>query len=279
MTEAVEVVEEAEDVVIPSKEELLGQPQEDNEDVDDEGTEEEAPELTEIEQKAIDMGWNKEGVEGKKNLSAEEFVDRKALYDDLHSLKRKNKQLQGDIENINKYQKQIREDERKKVITQLKADKVIALENEDHHRVVEIDEQLADERLKTTEDTKTVTNPAYDSWIAENSWYEEDVDMKDEAEIYGEIYARRNGGASPEEIYKAVTKHVKKEFPDKFGNVKRDAPSPVSPSTPPASKSNKQAKLSAKNMPAADRQIMKTILRTTSMSEQDYLKEYYEMQQ
>lgn len=110
MAEAAKVDEE---VVIPSKEELLGIKSED-EDLVDIVPDEDPSEYSEIELNAIEKGWNPEGVEGKKNLSAEEFLDRQSLYDDLHSLKRQNKRLATDIENINKYQKSIREDERKK---------------------------------------------------------------------------------------------------------------------------------------------------------------------
>lgn len=38
--------------------------------------EESTPEYSEIELEAIEHGWNPEGVEGKRNLSAEEFLDR-----------------------------------------------------------------------------------------------------------------------------------------------------------------------------------------------------------
>ena len=43
-------------------------------DLDVEEPIEATPEYTEIEQEAMGFGWNPEGVEGKKNLTAEEFV-------------------------------------------------------------------------------------------------------------------------------------------------------------------------------------------------------------
>jgi len=247
----------------------------------DEGIEdvvEEVAEVSEVEQKAIDMGWNPEGVDGKKNLSPEEFVDRKALYDDLHSLKRQNKQLRGDIDNINKYQEDIRADERKKVVEELKTQKKEALDDDDHDRVVQIDEQLADERDKAKEEKATPqTNEDFDEWVTSNSWYQDDKELREEADIYGEVYWTKNPTKSRDEVYKAVATHIKRSFKDKFENSNRKKPAAVEPSGSTPRGKGKKAKHTAKDLPSEARSVMKTILRTTSMSEEDYVKQYFAM--
>ena len=237
-----------------------------------------APEYTDQEQGAIDKGWNPEGVEGKKNLSAEEFLDRQSLYDDLHTLKRQNKRLQGDIENINKYQQDIRADERKKVVADLKTQKKEALDEDDHNRVIEIDEQLADAREEAKQEKATTqVNKDFNEWIGDNAWYTDDDELRSEADIYGEIYWTKNPAKSRNEVYDAVSKHIKRSYSDKFENTKRSQPSSVEPATGTPRQTKSKSKLSSKDLPADQRGIMKTILRTTDMTEEEYLKEYFAM--
>jgi len=267
MPKELEASIEEDEVVIPSKEELLGSTDEVEE-----------IEYSEIEQSAIEKGWNPEGVEGKKNLSAEEFLDRQSLYDDLHSLKRQNKRLQSDIENIAKYQKDIREDERRKVIEELKFQKKEALDVGDHDKVIEIDEQLADAReTAKREDAEAQTNEDFDVWVVENAWYNDDSDLRDEADVYGEAYWRRNPTKSRSEVYDAVSKHIKRAYGEKFENPKRAKPSAVEPASGTPRKPRVKSKYNASDLPADQRSIMKTILRTTDMTEEQYLKEYFAM--
>ena len=62
--------------------------------------EETAPETSggedysDVELEAIEHGWNPDGVEGKRNLSAEEFMDRKPLYDKIHATEKKLRRLE-----------------------------------------------------------------------------------------------------------------------------------------------------------------------------------------
>jgi len=268
----------AEEAEVPTKEELQEALESDNTESEGGSGEEEAPEVSEVEQKAIDMGWNPEGVEGKKNLTPEEFVDRKALYDDLHSLKRQNKQLRGDIDNINKYQEDIRADERKKVVEELKTQKREALDDGDHERVVEIDEKLNDERDKAKEEKVTPkTNEDFDVWVTNNPWYQDDKELREEADIYGEVYWTKNPTKTRDEVYKAVATHIKRSFKDKFGNSNRDKPAAVEPSKGTPRGKGKKAKHTVKDLPSEARSVMRTILRTTKMTEEAYVKQYFAM--
>jgi len=259
---------------LPTKEALLATNEA------EEATEDVVTELSEEEQSAIEKGWNPEGVEGKKHLSAEEFLDRQKLYDDLHSLKRQNKRLQGDIENINKYQEQIRDDERKKVVAELKIQKRDALEEGDHDRVVEIDDRLADEREKAkAEKTEVKSNEDFEEWIAENDWYQNDTELREEADIYGEVYWAKNPTKTRDQVYKAVSSHIKRSYKEKFENPKRAKASPVDSGTNSGTqKKPAKSKYSAKDLPSDQRSIMKTILRTTKgLTEEQYLKDYFSM--
>lgn len=264
------------EVEVPSKDELLDILDGNDIEVDNE----DAPELTKVELDAQSKGWNPEGVEGKKNLSAEEFLDRQSLYDDLHSLKRHNKRLQTDLDNVITYQDRVRADEREKVVAELKTQKKDALDEGDHDRVIEIDEKLADAR----EDAKTPTKPAkeelnedFEEWIGDNTWYKDDSELKDDADIYGEVYWKKNPTKTRNEVYDAVSKYIKRTHSDKFTNTKRDQQSDVEPSGGPTKRKSKSKDktYSAKDLSPQERSIMKTILRTSKMNEQQYLKEYF----
>lgn len=81
----------------------LSEFRDDYEGEEEQEVEQEEQQYSDIEVKAIEMGWNPEGVEGKRNLSAEEFVDRKELYDSIHSLKKQNKRLEEGYEALRKH--------------------------------------------------------------------------------------------------------------------------------------------------------------------------------
>jgi len=81
------------------------------------------PELTEVEQEAMQHGWTPEGVEGKRNLSAEEFMDRQPLYDDIRSLKKQTRKQQEAIDAMRQMQVVIRKRAAEEAIAILNAQK------------------------------------------------------------------------------------------------------------------------------------------------------------
>jgi len=271
---------QTEEVEIPTKEELLDIIEDNDEVVED--IVEESPEYSDIEAQAIEKGWKPEGVEGKRNLSAEEFLDRQTLYDDLHSVKRKNKRLENDLQNVIKYQDQIRADERKKVMAELKLRKREALDEGDHDRVIEIDEQIAEEREKAKEDKKqssSSVNEDFEIWVADNSWYNTDDELRAEADVYGEVYWNKNPTKTRDEVYKAVSAYIKRSFSDKFENTRRSKPAAVDSTNNSGVRKSAKTKYSEKDLSSEERDMMRTILRTTpGMTKEEYLQSYFDMQ-
>ena len=279
------MADKEERVRIPTKEELLGEVEtkEDEEVVDEEQEEGGHEEVDPILEKAISMGYNPEGVEGKRNLSPEEFVDRQKLYDDIRNLKKQNKKLAGDVNNLTKYQDRIREDERKQVMEELRRDKIQALKDEDYDKVADIDDKIADERSKSaaTESNENSENsPEFDSWVEDNQWYNKDVDLKVEADMLGEKYWRANPEKDIEEVFEYVGKTIRKLNPDKFENEGRRKPSAVEGGGRRPAKKPKEDKntLKASDLSPEEQSIMRTIVRTTKgMTEEKYLEEYQKM--
>ena len=267
-----------EEVVIPSKEELLATLDGEN------GAEEQAAdvdltsgggeEYSEVELQAIEHGWNPEGVEGKRNLSAEEFMDRQPLYDEMRNLKKQARKLEEGMEAMKQMQKGIREREREKTIKELQQKKLEALEDGNYNAVIEIDDQIAEEKVNKPEE---VNNHQFEEWVDNNEWYNQDQELRTYADTLGSGYFATNPNAEPKEVFAYVENEVKARYPDKFGNPRRKAPTPVEGATRGRSKAQTKdgSKHKASELSEQDRQIMRTILRTGKMSEAEYLKEYF----
>ena len=269
------VKKEQEEVKIPSKEELLGEVEQEVV----EEKEEEIPEHSEIEDKAISMGWNPEGVEGKPNLDAEEFVGRQKLYEDIRNLKKQNKRLSGDIDNINKYQDRIKTDERKLVLEELREEKIQALKDEDYDKVADVDDKLANERASQAAEAKDTpdNSPEFEDWIDNNKWYSNDLDLKVEADYLGEKFWKANPEKTLEEVFEYVGQTVRKINPDKFDNSNRKKPSAVEGSGNRSPRTPKTPKYRASDLSSEEQSIMRTMVRTIKgMTEESYLKEYHE---
>jgi len=263
-----------EKVTTPSKEELLAVIAGDEAATGNETApaEEQAEgnEYTETEQQAIDAGWNPEGAEGKQFLTAEEFMGRQPLYDDIRSLKKQLRKTQDGIEAMKKMQDGIRTREREKTMAELKAAKRDALEDQDYDAVMAIDDKIATEKASKDEPD----NEAFESWVDDNEWYHQDKEMRKYADLIGTGYVAQNEGLPPEKVFEYVEQEVKARFASKFQNPKRAEATLAEPArrgrAAPAGGRHKASELSED-----DRQIMRTIVRSGAMSEADYLKEYF----
>ena len=134
----------------------------------------ETTEYSEAEQEAMAHGWRPEGVEGKRNLSAEEFLERGKLIDDIKDLKRKYKKTQEAFDALRVHHNRVKASEREKIVEELKLQKRLALEADDYERIVDIDEKLAVARNSVEEEddipdvNREVANEAFVEWSAEN---------------------------------------------------------------------------------------------------------------
>ena len=232
----------------------------------------EVPEYTEIEEKAISMGWNPEGVEGKKNLSAEEFVDRQPLYEDIRSLKKAFRQSKDSIEAMKGMLEGVRQQGYEEAIQKLNEQKKRAMEDENYDGVIKIDEQIAQKREEAKADT-VIKNPDFEEWIDKNQWYENEGEMHDYADFVGQKYLQKNGKDTPlKEVYQYVSEKVKKQFPDFFDEKPRKNP------VEGASRGRSSgASYSARDLNETERSIMKTLIRDgTFKNESEFMKAYKE---
>lgn len=237
----------------------------------------EQPEYTEVEVEAMEHGWNPEGVEGKRTLTAEEFMDRQPLYDDIRSLKKQLRKTQDGIEAMKKMQDGIRQRAAEEAIAKLKADKRTALEDGDFDAVMDIDDKIAAE--KAAKDAEPQTNEAFEEWVDNNDWYHQNEEMREYADMIGTGYVAQKGDKTPPaQVFAYVEQEVKRRFADKFENPRRKAPQLAESAAAGRGSGGTRssgAKHKAAELPETDRQIMRTIVRSGAMTEAEYLKEYF----
>lgn len=236
----------------------------------------EVPEYTDVEIEAMSYGWNPDGVEGKPNLSAEEFMGRKPIYDDLRQTKKEIRKLKDGINSLMQEREVIRKKAREDTIKELQRKKVEAMEEQDMERVMEIDDQILDEKAALITEgasAQPVDNPDFEDWIEDNSWYNQDMDMQDYANTIGAGISTRNPKMSRAEVYEKVTEAVKRQFPEKFGGGRRNQRPAVESAT--HGRHSRKKGYSVSDLPDDAKALMPSILRSTGMSEEDYLKSYF----
>lgn len=234
------------------------------------------PEFSDVEIEAMEHGWNPDGAKSpdRRNLSAEEFMDRKPLYDKIHANEKKMKELQEGMEALRVHHERVAEVERMKAEEKYKAMKAEALESGNFEEYVELDDKIAEVRATAPAKTQE-KNTVFEAWVEKNNWYGQDAEMKQYADTIGNGYAALHPNAPLTDIYEHVEKETKKRFPEHFSNPARDEPSPVEGGNSRGRKTNR--KISAKDLPEEDRRMMRQILRAGGITEEQYLKEYAQL--
>jgi hypothetical protein len=183
--------------------------------------------------------WDEDGSDRAKWIPAEEFNERnkrlkdrgdKILKAEISSLTRKVSSMErtlGDAaEHLKKadaraYQKALKEIE-------VKADKAVEDGDTDAYRrakgeMKELEQEVKAE-TKTTPAPVPKDDPVFDSWLADNAWYDPKDDGFDaEIAAFADFIAKQIGRTSltGTAFYNRMTAEVKKKFPDHFGNQRR----------------------------------------------------------
>lgn len=110
-----------------------------------------------------------------------------------------------------------------KAIAELKEQKAEAIRDSDGEAVNKIDDEIDKLKQAKTQETPQ-PNPLFEAWLKDNPWYSNDKELQVEADMYAQLYINSNRLLPPEDVYKAVTKRIKKEFPDRFENPNKREP-------------------------------------------------------
>jgi DNA repair exonuclease SbcCD ATPase subunit len=254
------------------------------EDIQEEQVQEDTPTYTEIEQKAMSMGWRpKTEFDGNEDefVDAKEFVGRASLYEKIDAQGRQLKTTIRALNELKEHYTKVREAEFQRALKQLKSERKEALSAGDGDRFEALDDQIK-EVEQEAEELKQVNqqvhqeaqmHPEVASWISRNPWYNQQVHMRTYADaVAQELHAR---GVAGKELLEGIEKAVKKEFPNKFVN-------PNKANAPAVENSNGSSKKSAGDtfeMTPQEKKIMNDFLRmknpdgTPFMTREQYIKD------
>ena len=271
-----------------------------NEVVSDEQESSEGGEYSPTELRAMQEGWKpKDQDEGDPAewRDARSFLDRGELLKKISQSNKEAKEMRKAMAAMQEHNRKLAEAKEQEIMSQLKRQKVEALENQDHARVVEIDEALleAKDRIAAInaqearnalqESSGQQVHPELAAWIDRNSWYATNPGMRGYADAVGSEYAKENPHKPPSEVLRYVENEVKRAF-----NVASDRPSKqdrpaavMSTGTRSASATRASAKGDYKallaSMPEQDKAIMNTLIRGGHITREKYLEDYARINQ
>ena len=246
-------------------------------------TEQPAPELSPVEQRALDMGWRpKEEWDGEEAdfISAETFVARKPLFDKIDYQNKELKEVRKALAALQEHHIRVKEQAFRDAYATLKEEKKAALAEGDADRLIEVDEKIAELRTQEIEQ-KAVNNtppsqqlnPAFVSWVEKNSWYVDDKksELRAYADAVGIKFAKEHPERNdPNDLLKEVEKQVKLRFKEYFTNERKDRPSSVEGSSARTSQKNKDSNDDFK-LSEDDERAMKKFVRLGLMTKEEFI--------
>ncbi len=240
-----------------------------------------------IEQEAMQHGWKPQDQydgDPAKWRSAELFMELKPFYEKIESQSRQIKQNQKQFAQIAKDMATIRQQSYNKAVEDLKNQKRSAMKEGDFERASLIDDQIdtfrqqqeiaerqhAQAQQEIQFQQPNTPPPAFVEWKARNTWYERDEDLKDWADARGIRMAQ--AGTPPDEVLRVIESEVKRKFPQKFENPNKTPPAPIQ------GQGKTPAKSAKNNMTSEERRIMERIIDSGVMTEEEYLKQFSELE-
>jgi hypothetical protein len=244
------------------------------------------PQLSEAESLAMENGWvPKDQWKGDPDSwrPAKEFNDRGEFFKRIDRLEHKNKELQQAMTFLTQQQKQSYLNGFNEAIKRLRVQRDEALESGDNLQAARISDRIEDVKEQAQVAQRQVVQPAtpviepsetYKSWSAKNGWYTQDKVLTKYAEAVGATFKEENPSSSESEMLRHVETEVKREFPHKFGP--KGPPSPEGNGRGTGPKTSSTGKYSSVEgaLTSEQRSIMNTIIKTTGMTKEEYLRQY-----
>lgn len=237
-------------------------------------------EFSKVEQSAIEQGWvPKEDFQGEEHkwVDAGEFLRRGELFSKIDSQNRRIKSQDDKFAALEQHYLKVKETEYKRALADLKKQKKDALIENDVEAVLDVDEkieelreeQIAEARASAQAQMTQVQSephPEFVAWTNKNGWYETNKPMRAFADARGMELAQE--GRSRSDVLRLVAEEVRKEFPNKFYNSKREEPSSVEGAGVQKGSSSKGIILSE-----IETTIMKKLVGQGVLTKEQYLKD------
>lgn len=211
-----------------------------NDELELEGQEGQTVEKPDVEERAQRMGWRpKDQFHGDPDnfVDAEEFVARAAKYlpvakERIEYLDKKLRETEATIKGYVEDRKRVEEralQRALKVLEKKHAEAYAAGDIDQYRQVQEeiigVKEDILDNRRPTAPPPED--DPVFGKWRESNSWYGNDKDMTSFADSIGKFYNETQPGLRGKDFLETVAEDVRRKYPNKFSNPKRDNPSPV----------------------------------------------------
>lgn len=237
-----------------------------------------APQYTEMEQKALSMGWRpKEEFHGDEDdfIDARAFVQRQPLFDKIASQSNQLKALSKGLEALKVHYTRVEEAAVSKAIETMKSQRKQALSDGDGDSFELFDNEIkkAETELARIEQVKEtplveeqVVHPEWQAFQSRNPWYSSTPHMRMYADEFGNKLAAQ--GVSPADVLKQVEQAVRKEFPNKFTN-------PNKQNAPDVDSSRGGSKGSRQNddsfLTDQERKVMNDLIRSKVLTKEKYI--------
>ncbi|MHB8602186.1 MAG: hypothetical protein ACYC9R_06390 [Nitrosotalea sp.] len=196
-----------------------------------------APEYTDIEQRAIDQGWQpKEKWDGdpEDHRSAKEYLDRGELLGKIKTQSQQIREVKEMLNHLSVHNQKVYLAGYENAVRQLKQARLNALKEGEVEVVGQIEDRIEEHNraIDTIKNTPVVRqqtedqSPVYQDWLKSNSWYLADESMRHWANGMAIAFANKHKaeGVSEDQIYNHLTKEVREKFPGMFR--KAGAPNP-----------------------------------------------------
>ena len=235
----------------------------------------ETPQLSAIEQKAVEQGWRpKEEFSGDPEafIDAAEFVRRGELFSKIEHQSKELKQVRAALEALKQHNSKIKEIEYNRALKTLDEARKQALVEGETERFFALEEKIEEVKAEKAEyDTNlnTVNTDVpeapeeFTNWVNQNSWYEKDKAMRAYADRLGTELAQE--GYRPAQVLQMVEKEIKKEFAHKFQNQKTARPQAVEGSARTGTRTESFA------LSEDERSIMRKFVQSGVMTEKEYI--------
>lgn len=245
---------------------------------------------SEAEIRAMEQGWKpQEEWEGDPDewVSAAEFNRRGQLFGKINSQKQELREMRNAMKRMHEMMVANNENAYKNALAELKAQRQQALENGDTDLVLQLDNQVdyTTQAMKQTtqEMRKSFQAPEevpefFQEWKENNAWYGSDKKKTALADaVAAELvqqYQQQGKQIDREQLLNEVAKEVRTTFGNTNNATKLKNKSPdVMGSRPPSNASRGKG---ISSLEPFEQQIARTIIQTTGMTEQEYMKQYRE---
>lgn len=233
-----------------------------------------APAEPSYEDIAREKGWKpKEEYDGEGDawVGAEEFVKRQPLFDKIKVQSKKLKELERTVEALAKHYQTNVQQAKERAILDLKSERREAIELGEVGKVEEIDQKIEHvQKMAEPEIRPPAMAPELEQFLDEQKdWFNKDQELTSFAVAYNESYLKRNPGDLAKSLDETL-KAVRKAFPEKFENKRRQSPPPVEGSSI-ASKA--EGKYSVGRLNAEQKLVYNQLVKVhKQMSHEDYFK-------